>query len=307
MKHPSTADKRKTSEKFSYRILAIIAVLYARMSQMFLRVMAGMGDFVIGILESALNTNEKEALTLRLYNTASEKYAASQGLFAWEASWYAEVLPPAPGKILVTAAGRGREVQVLLKHGYLVHAAEPVAKFAVACADVPGIGNFFQADHDDIIQAVTTGKGPAAEMYGQTYDAVIIGWGGFNHIMDAEERQQLLNACHTLAPEGPVLLSFFAEGGQPKLEGRAFQLGRGMGRFLARLRGITPTADANDIFLWHAGFAHCFSEQEIESLAAALGRSATFTAEPYGHATLLTPAPQLNATVLRQLLKSYNL
>ncbi len=310
--HPSN-EKRTPPKKFTYRILASAAVINARVSQALFRAIAALGDVLIGVLETSLDTREKEHLTLRLYNTASEQYAASGGLFPWEASWYSRVLPPPPARILVTAAGSGREAAALIHSGYAVDAAEPVDKFTAECAGLRGIGDFFKADHDDIVEGFLHGTGPAAALRGRTYDAVIIGWGSFAHIIDPEKRRQLLDACHALAPRGPILLSFFADTVQINQETRPIRFGRATGRLLARLRKVSPALNANDLFLWHAGFLHRYTEEELVGFANPLGRSVTFSADPYGHATFLpkemTPEErtQQNANFLRDLRRLCNL
>ncbi len=310
--HPAN-EKRRPPKKFAYRILAAAAVTNARISQALFRAIAALGDMLIGVMETSLDTPEKEHLTLRLYDMASEQYAVSGGLFPWEASWYGEVLPPPPAKILLTAAGSGREAAALMRSGYTVDAAEPVDKFVTECAGLQGIGDFFKADHDAIVRGFLDGTGPAAALRGRTYDAVIIGWGSFAHIINPEKRRQLLDVCHALTPRGPILLSFFADTVRINQETRAIRFGRTAGRLLARFRGISPERDVNDLFLWHAGFLHRYTEGELAGLANPLGRRVTFSADPYGHATFLpaemTPEErtQQNANFLRNIRRLCNL
>lgn len=302
----------KAQQKLGYRMIAAAAVMHARFSQMVLRVILKLGYLLTGVLDVAFDTKEKEALTMRLYDAATEKYAVNGGLFNWEALWYDQALPPAPARILVTAAGCGREVLALLERGYSVDAAEPVAKFAAECAGLPGIGDFFEADNEAIAHAITTGNGPAAALRGRVYDAVIIGWGSFAHMIDAGQRQRFLSACHVIAPQGPILLSFFSHIIPPMPNSRFIRFGRAFGRCIARVRGVTSASDPNDIFLWHAGFFHRFSEEEIGALADQLGRRAVFAAEPYGHATLFSSEQippsnqQFEAAVFRRLVDLFN-
>jgi hypothetical protein len=302
---PSPAPyKSRARNKFGYHIIAAFAITYAVIHQMVLRIMLRTGHFFSGILEASLTNKEKEALTLRLYGVATEKYAVSSRLFDWEVPWYDAALPAAPARILITAAGRGREVLALLERGYSVDAAEPLPKFVTECTVLPGVGDVFAADHDDIMDAVFSGKGPAAPLHDLTYDAVIVGWGSLAHMIDAEKRRQFIRACHALSPKGPILLSFFSHLIPPAPNSRFLHWGRAAGRGIARLRGVATTIDPDDIFLWHAGFFHRFSEEEIEALAASAGRSATFTAGPYGHATLLPPA---DMSALRKMVDMLNL
>ena len=41
------------------------------------------------------------------------------------------------------------------------------------------------------------------------FDAVLLGWGSFGHVLREADRLELLRACDRIAPGGPILLSIF--------------------------------------------------------------------------------------------------
>jgi hypothetical protein len=240
--------------------------------------------FLYGLASEALSTDELEALTIRLYGHAPNRYT-SRTLHDWEAALFARELPAPPASVLVTAAGSGREARVLVERGYKVEALEPVPAMAASCASVPGVGAVWTADHDDLVAAVETRTGPAAALADRRFDAVIVGWGSFTHILTRERQRRLLAACDRLAPSGPVLISFFTRGEGLGRRPRAFEAGARLGRRLAARRGVAPK-DQWIGFAWHLGFTYPYTAEEIEGLAAGVGRTADVAMTPYGHAAL---------------------
>jgi hypothetical protein len=240
--------------------------------------------FLNGLVSEALDTAELETLTVRLYERAPGRYG-SQLLTDWESAMFAGALPSPPARILVTAAGSGREVRALVERDYEVDALEPVPVMAATCAAIPGVGAVWTATHDDLIDAVERRSGPVAELADQRFDAVIVGWGSFTHVLSREGQRRLLAVCDRLAPRGPILLSFFAQGEGLSRRVRAFEAGARLGRRLAARRGSAPK-ELQIGFVWHLGFTHAFTPDEIEALAVAVRRTAEVTMTPYGHAVL---------------------
>lgn len=241
-------------------------------------------SFLCGLFSAALDAEELEALTVDLYGIAPGRYG-SRSLFDWEAALFERELPPPPARVLVTAAGSGREIRALLERGYAVDALEPVPSMAAACAAVPGVGAVVTGTHRDLIDSVEGLAGAAAALAARRYDAVVVGWGSLTHILSRDEQHRLLAACDRLAPSGPVLVSFFASGEWSGRRPRAFEAGARLGRALATRRGIAAK-DVGIGFAWHLGFTHAYAPGEIEELAAGVGRTAVVVTTPYGHAAL---------------------
>lgn len=246
------------------------------------------------LLANALEADEMSALTIALYGLYPVR-ASAAGLDDWESDWYADCLPPAPARLLVTAAGTGREVVALRAMGYAVDAFEPAPGQAAMIAHGPG-DLVLDATYDDLVRAARgDASSPAAEIVARRYDAVILGWGSFTHLLERRQQVEVLAACDAVCPAGPILASFWGPAGAAP-RSRAQDFGGRLGRGLARLRrSRAPARSAGRLagevgFAFNVGFTRRFSREELVSLAAEAGREVTlFGLRPYAHATL-TPA-----------------
>jgi SAM-dependent methyltransferase len=227
------------------------------------------GAALAGLAPAALR-----AVTVRAYrNVASYQ---SSGLFAWEEPWFRADLPAPPARILVGAAGTGREVAWLDARGYTTVAFDPVAE-AVAEArqrtDVPGCLAFLEGGFEEVIAPAGEEPGAVVRQIADLapYDAVLLGWGGINHLPRPAARRDLLCRLRELCPAGPVLLSFWLRDPGADEPSRPWRLGWQLGAWLAG-RPVGDQAEVvGDMFVSHAGYAHRFSEAEIRALAEASG------------------------------------
>jgi len=212
------------------------------------------------------------------------------GLFDWEAAAIGSAPFPPRGRVLVGAAGAGREARALLQRGYSVVAFEPCAPFVEAARSVRELGeaSFTLASYQDLIAALD-GAGPLAEVVrGAPFDAVVLGWASLSHVLEESDRTALLRAVRRLAPDAPLLTSFLLAhpvNSQGPLE-----------RARARLRSALAFAgtqrDPGLSFQSRSGFAHLFADGEIDRLAADTGYEvARFVAMPHAHALLLPSKP----------------
>jgi hypothetical protein len=246
--------------------------------------------FVGAVLTSALDLAEMSDLTVALYGLTPSR-PGSADLDHWEAEWYAASLPPAPARVLVTAAGTGREVAGLRRLGYSVDAFEPApGQAALIGADEGDV--VLDATYDDLVRAWRgDAASPAAPLIARTYDAVILGWGSYTHVFEPGAQADVLAACDAICPEGPILASFWAAVAAP-WQGRAHRVGRRLGTGIARLRGTHDASpDADDAgrigFAFNVGFTCRFSRDDVTALAGGVGRDvAQFELQPYAHATL---------------------
>lgn len=217
-------------------------------------------------LEGALTEDERTRISIEVYASLGQVSHADRPLFAWEEVFFAEALPPPPARILVAGAGAGREVRALLDLGYEVDAFEPAASsHAALAARFGGRGRMEKGAFADL-----TERGALAALRGQTYDAVLCGWSSFGHVIGARAREETLRALAALAPNGPVLASFWL-GPEPR-----------------------------DTFTAHAGFMHCFSEGELRALASAVARELVLeTSGAFPHATFRPQDPRAPSPSLR--------
>jgi hypothetical protein len=258
---------------------------YARADLALERALSAVRLAAEGVLGHALSVEEKTALTIALYDLQAP--AANAPLWSWEEQWYAQVLPAAPARLLLAAAGSGRELLPLCAAGYQVDAFEPSLRHA-ARLRVQGVdaacGSFA-----DLIAAALHGEVNAlSRLARRRYDAVVLGWGSFTHVLEPDARADLLRVCDRLAGNGPVLASFWLEQGADT-RSRALRLGASLGQRLAAWRGLGGLVSEppdGQMFRTHCGFVHRFREDEIEALAKACGRQVDWGYEGYPHATL---------------------
>lgn len=241
------------------------------------------------LLLSLTSNEERSALTVDIYDRR-EAYLPGGvrhgGLFDWEVRMVADRRFPRAGKLLIGAAGGGRELSALTRIGYEVHAFEPAPQLCEGAArsiNQPGRGKVLRGDYDALIAAVR-GDGPLSELTHERYDAAILGWGSYSHVLEETTRIELLRALRVLVPSGPVLISFIPR-----------TLGSGVaGPWLLAIRKIIPRIGAprsDMIFDATAGFFVLFSRRRLEKEARAAGYEVVVHGEtPDGHAMLVPAA-----------------
>lgn len=233
-------------------------------------------DFAAGMALAGLGESQRDELTRRIYDRPTK---TRRGLFAWEKAWFTRDLPPPPAHILVGGAGNGREVRWLRAQGYTVLPFEPVEALTRACEGM------LCGTYGDLVAPMTPQGRRFAEQVraASPFDAVLMGWGSFNHVQPAPLRLAVLKALRDLSP-GPVLTSFFGLEPSALAVSRAQAWGRRLGSLLAAPQDIDPA----DIVLPDSGYAHRFSKEEWEGLAAQAGyEPLKLGPEPgYPHGTL---------------------
>jgi SAM-dependent methyltransferase len=218
------------------------------------------------LLHEALSDEERAQIVARLF-ARRDGYGPS-GLAPWEERWYERDLPPAPARVLIGGCGSGREHSALAARGYTVLGFEPSPRLADAARRaLPGV-QVWTLSYEQLIDDEHSPIDQHAP-----YDAAILGWGSFAHVLDATARARVLEALERLAPHGPLLLSFPFLSGTVDDLGRRCDLAERLGRRIRRWRGLADAVTEPEEFLPHAGFVHRFSERELTALATGLGRS----------------------------------
>jgi hypothetical protein len=250
------------------------------------------------ILDEALlawvRPEDRVALTATLYADQDTYLPGGvrfqSGLFPWEASALDSPLFPRCGRILLGACGAGRELVALLDRGFSVVAFDPCLRFADAARRVArGAGaTVVHASYADLVRAAHGRVGPLAFVRaGPPFDAIVLGWGSFSHVMPSAERQSLLSALRLLGPRAPVLMSFALEpspGSVPPGKGRI----RGALKCLFAALGAPGVSEAGDHFLTNGGFFSLLTRDELVKLAFATGYEVVLLEDlPYAHAILI--------------------
>jgi len=251
---------------------------------------------VEGAALAGLSDESLSELTVELYDRAGT-YKDDQS-FEWEKTWLSRELPPPPGRLLIGGAGSGREVNLPALQGYEVFGFDPAERFVESATrrfagrtDV----KFVRASYENLVYETRPRARKVNELLDEfhPFDAVVLGWGSFTHIVGADARILLLRRLKRLCPSGPVLLSFWlrSEHDQARTPGRAGLLGAKFGRFIAGQSSSVRSPLKGDNVLPHCGYAHSFLMAEIEWLAGEAGYvvhipSDSAEAAEYPHVTL---------------------
>ncbi len=241
-------------------------------------------------LANALTPNEQTALTLQVYASWLDSHHNYAGVPDWEQAWFLRVLPSVPARILVGAAGTGREVTYLMERGYQVDAFEPVSLGFQQCRLLmAGEGRCFRASFQDLVNLHRFGTGELTPLLDRApYDAVILGWSSLSHVFGRDHRLDLMACCASLAPAGPILASYHARNNRPRKR-RSERLGSAVGELHARLRGLQLQAEPL-LFAGHFGLSHPLTTEEVEGLASHIGRRALWDgAQMFPHVTFARP------------------
>jgi len=253
------------------------------------------------LLFGYLPPEERTKLTFDVYAETSSYLEGGelfvQGLFPWEAALLANERVPRAGRVLLGAAGGGRELLALLARGYEVTAFEPVQPFFESARAVARGTNalVLKGSYADLVRRAHRESGPLEAVQGP-FDLCLLGWGSLSHLNGAGDAIEVLRAFRVLAPAAPVLTSFWgAISMMPTKVGRATKLRRAMRRMVGLLGGRPFHPGLT--FLPDVGFMHTFTKGELADICAHAGYElALFDENDYPHA-LLVPRAESTATV----------
>lgn len=231
------------------------------------RVLASARDGMWSLLQGALSADEKSRLGVALYD-ASGDYRDAPDL-PWERAWLERALRerPAPCRVLVGAAGAGREAALLAGWGYEITALEPSSSHARTCRENVPTARVIEARYEDLAaRRVLTGE---------TFDAVLLGLGSLSHVLDAGVRIELMRALSRACPSGPILASVLAppetSGDEYALSiGKAARFGRALSSPIRSVRDL-PDVESGEIVFGGLGFVKLYSKKELHALGAATG------------------------------------
>lgn len=227
-------------------------------------------------------TSRQYARTSQYARTDSGHNA--RGLFGWEQAAVSEHFPPG-ARVLVAAAGGGREVLALRRLGYLADGFDCVPDLVEA-----GRALLARNGASDAGMALVPADGLPA--VAEPYDALVLGWGAYIHMTGATRRIAFLGDFSKLArPGAPLLFSFFVR----SRDARRFDWIHRIAGTLRRLRGDRTPLEHGDTL--DSTFDHYFTEDEIRAEVEAAGLALVeYRGEPFGHAIArVRPPPALAA------------
>lgn len=219
-----------------------------------------------------------------LYLPSSDFYRA--GLMDWETSLISDPSFPRAGRILVGAAGAGREMRALHTLGYRTTGFDPSSVLVTAgraMTEAAG-AELIVASYNDVVTAAQHSTGPLAALgRNDPIAGIILSFGSVSYLIDADERRKLFASLATIAPGAPIAFSFLSENYRA---GRRPTLLRAVAKGLSRMLGTTPRQPMQR-FLAHAGFMGLVTEQEVREIALHIGYDvAMLSLLPYPHALL---------------------
>jgi hypothetical protein len=234
-----------------------------------LRVVRGAFDgFWLGVLTDA----ELDAIDTRYYDDRGSYRDADyneQGLFAWETKVVEEHFGGCQ-RVVVTAAGGGREVLALRERGVEADGFECNATLAAA-----GRALLESRGYSDAVRRCARDEWPTTE----AYDGAIAGWGSYMLIRGRRRRVAFLRGAARSLPSGsPLLVSFFSRSSI----GPDLRLTAALGNVI---RGLTrrERLEAGDALA--PNFVHLFTQDGIrEELKEGGFELLSFSRGPYPHA-----------------------
>jgi hypothetical protein len=246
------------------------------------------------LLFAFLSPSQRNALTFEAYaktnsyTPGGEAFGA--GLFPWESALLDDPRVPRSGRVLLGAAGGGRELKALQDRGYQVCAFEPVSRLAESAREVArGAGTVVtDASYQDLVTRAAGQRGPLDSLRGP-FELCILGWGSLSHLTEPDDVLALFRALKVLAPSAPVVASFIMRSSGPEpTAGGARKLRRLLRQGLAVAGGPVPPGLE---FYTEAGFIYAFSRDEMLALCQeARYEVAHFSQSDYPH-VLLLPKP----------------
>lgn len=272
-----------SSELATDRILTtqrMIASLYFFLERLVLLIHNAVAALIQGLALGLMSSEQLERLTEHRYLQQAAHYSREShldsGLFVWEREAIGRYFP-AKGRILVAAAGAGREMIALANSGFTVDGFD-------CCAPLVESGQCALRKHhvDAKLVYAPPSTVPAC---GSRYDAVLVGFSGYMYIAGRARRIRFLRGLREfLDPGAPVMVSF-VEG----LSGKRRVWTARIGSAIRGLRRAEPVEEGDCL---KAGFQHHFDRQQIFSEMSEAGMEPTYYSGGtcYGHAVGLVRA-----------------
>ena len=188
------------------------------------------------------------------------------GLFPWEQAAIGAFFPAPPARVLLGGAGGGREAYPLVEMGYDVVAFEPAPVLAATMAQKAGAEfpslKTYRGAYEDLPTVFAIPGNESIDLRGSApFDAAIIGWASYSHLVSDSARVAALEKLAALT-SGPLLVSCFPERG-----GYVATPGTGLSKALKR----RALRHGRSIFTTGIGYVRLLSEDDLRALADRAG------------------------------------
>ncbi len=248
---------------------------FKQADQWFTRLINIAGAIHEGFWLGYLSIDDLDAITDDHYRK-SQEYASPEhnqrGLFDWEIAVVNQYFQPG-SRILVAAAGGGREVLALRRAGFQAEGFDCSVTLVQASNAI-----FDRLGEPCGVTLCPSGEVPSGPAL---YRGLVVGWSGYTHIPARQRRIAFLQQLRNRAlPGAPFLLSFFPRDRSSQYENLNYWTAR-VSRFLFRGRREEP--EPGDHLGWC--FSHTFTREEVEVELRAAGFQPVFYSEVgEGHA-----------------------
>jgi 2-polyprenyl-3-methyl-5-hydroxy-6-metoxy-1,4-benzoquinol methylase len=231
----------------------MIDSLYFRLERFLLFIANGLAACIQGCALGLLTNEQLDRMTAKRYAGSFQSYAESSylnsGLFLWERAAIGHYFPPS-GRVLVAAAGAGREMIALAKSGYRVDGFD-------CCPPLIECGRK-ELTEQGIAARLEYAPPSTAPERDREYDAILVGFSGYMYIPGRENRIAFLkNLCGFLSRGAPLMISFM-EG----FPGHRRTWTARIGTAIRKLRGAAPVEEGDT---FKGGFQHHFVYEQIQS------------------------------------------
>jgi Methyltransferase domain len=245
----------------------------------------GATSLIQGLSLGLLSNNALERLTEHRYATSFTSYAeesyVNSGFFLWERETIRCYFPPG-GRVLVAAAGAGREMIALARAGFAVAGFDCCAPLVEA-----GRNELRKQGIDAKLDYAPPSTVPELDDH---YDAVMVGFSGYMYIVGRDRRIRFLRElCGYLNTGAPLMVSF-TEGSY----GRRRVWTARIGTAVRRLRLAKPVEEGDWL---KTGFQHHFVREQIFSEMSEAGMDLVYYSGGtcYGHAVGLVRGAEVTA------------
>jgi hypothetical protein len=234
---------------------------FKQADQWFTRWISIAGALHEGFWLGFLSADDLDAVTAGHYRQ-SQEYASPEhnrrGLFDWETAVVNQYFQPG-SRILVAAAGGGREVLALRRAGFQAEGFDCNPTLVQA-----GDAVFDGLGESRGVILCAAGEVPSGPAH---YQGFIVGWSGYTHIPTRRRRIAFLEGLrHRALPGAPILVSFFPRDRSSQYENLNYWTAR-VSRFL--FRGRKEESEPGDHLGWC--FSHNFTRDEVEDELRAAG------------------------------------
>lgn len=215
-----------------------------------------------GFWLGCLTADDLNAVTAHHFDR-SQFYASADhnlsGFFAWEKPLFERYFRSG-SRILVAAAGGGREVLALRKAGFNADGFECSLPLVAAAGKIAA-----QLGETNHISFCPPDRVPAGL---PIYDGLVVGWTGYTHIPTRSRRNLFLQSLRARAlSRAPVLLSFFTRPPRSLDDALIYRTARVCRLFVRTQEQPLEIGDR----ISYARYVHAFTREEIEGALHSAG------------------------------------